>query len=178
MMRIVPLAELDEDTEVCGEAEAIFFANAATQGFASVDERDAYRDLWFSRYIRAFPDVFLIVLNDDGRVAGYLAGSPVTDAPPLQGPDYYRLFPQALIEACPAHLHVNIHAELRGRGLGETLVTAFRRCCVRRGLRGFHAVTAADSRAAHFFAKCGLSPLQEIAWNGRNIVLLAETFDP
>jgi len=177
MTRIVPVSELNENAELRTEAEVIFFASAATQGFPSTDARDAYRDLWFGRYIRAFPEMFLIAVSGDGHAAGYLAGSPVSDAPPLPGPDYYRLFPQALTEACPAHLHVNIRADLRGSGLGETLIAAFRRKCIKRKLPGFHAVTATGSRAARFFAKCGLAPRQRIAWHGRNIVFLAEAIE-
>jgi GNAT superfamily N-acetyltransferase len=174
MTRIVALSEVVGSEEPRAGVEAIFFAGAATQAFPSSEARDAYRDLWLGRYMRAFPEMFLIALDGDGRAVGYLAGSPVSDAPPLPGPDYYRLFPKALIEACPAHIHVNIRADLRGGGLGQMLIAAFHRDCVHRGLPGLHAVTAADSRAAHFFARCGLAPLERIAWNGRSIVFLGE----
>ncbi|MGF1620695.1 MAG: GNAT family N-acetyltransferase [Rhodomicrobiaceae bacterium] len=174
MTRIVALSEMDAGAEMRSEVEAIFFAGAATQAFSSTEARDAYRDLWLGRYMRAFPELFLVALDDDGRAAGYLAGSPVSDATPLPGPDYYRLFPRTLIEACPAHLHVNIRADLRRRGLGEMLIAAFRRECISRGLPGFHAVTAAESRAAHFFARCGLAPLERTVWNERSIVFLGE----
>jgi GNAT superfamily N-acetyltransferase len=174
MMRIVALSELDAGEELRAGVEAIFFAGAATQAFPSNEAREAYRDLWLGRYMRAFPEMFFIAVVDDGHAAGYLAGSPVSDAPPLPGPDYYPLFPGALIEACPAHIHVNIRADLRGGGLGLMLIAAFRRECVSRGLPGLHAVTAADGGAALFFARCGLAPLERIAWNGRSIVFLGE----
>lgn len=174
MTRIVALSELVGSEKLRDEAEAIFFAAAATQAFPSTEAREAYRDLWLGRYMRAFPEMFLIAVADDGHAAGYLAGSPVSDAPPLPGPDYYRLFPRALIEACPAHLHVNVRADLRSGGLGEMLVAAFRRECISRRLPGLHAVTAADSGAAQFFARCGLEPFERIAWGGRSIVFLGE----
>ena len=174
MTRIVALSELGGSEKLRNDAEAIFFAAAATQGFPSRPAREAYRDLWLGRYMRAFPEMFLIAVADDGHAAGYLAGSPLSDTPPLPGPDYYRHFPRALIETCPAHLHVNIRADLRGGGLGEMLMAAFRRECISRKLPGLHAVTAADSAAALFFARCGLELLERIAWRGRSIVFLGE----
>ena len=178
MTRIAALSELEVAERLALEAEAIFWANAATQSFATDAARAAYRELWFSRYLQHFPELLLVALGDDGHAAGYLAGSRVSDAPPLTGPDYYRHFPRGLIEAYPAHIHVNIRADRQGRLLGERLIGAFRRTCMSDALGGFHAVTAADSRAAHFFSKCGLAPLEEAEWNGRRIAFLGERIAP
>ncbi|NJM35138.1 MAG: GNAT family N-acetyltransferase [Rhodomicrobium sp.] len=109
-----------------------------------------------------------------GRVCGYLAGSPVSDAEPMPGPDYYALFAATLLEDYPAHIHVNVQPGMRGQGLGERLIAAFRAHCRAHGIAGFHAVTAADSRAAAFFAKCGLDPRETIEWRNRRIAFLGE----
>jgi GNAT superfamily N-acetyltransferase len=158
--------------------DAIFFASAATQTFASDEARSAFHDLWLGRYLRHFPDWCFAALDADGEVCGYLAGSPVSDRPPLPGPDYFVAFPAELVAAFPGHIHVNVRADCRGQGLGEALVETFRRQCAARGVPGFHAVTASGSRPARFFAKCGLAPRATVTWRDRSLVFLGGELNP
>lgn len=153
--------------------EAIFFDSAATQSFASQAERAAYRDLWFGRYLRHCPDEFLVATSPRGEVVGYLAGALISNREPLPGPDYYDGFPSALIDAYPAHLHVNVRHDFRGRNVGSTLIDAFRAICLSHELSGFHAVTAAASPAAAFFTRRGLDVRATADWRGRRLAFLA-----
>jgi len=175
MRRIVRLAELGELAgQAMAEAEAIFWDSAATKRFADEAAREAFRDVWFGRYLRHAPGEFFVALGaDDGAVRGYLAGALISDAPPLSGPDYFALFPLELVARFPAHIHVNIRADQRGVGLGAHLVRAFTGHCKARLLPGFHAVTALGSGAAAFFEKCGLAPVAAASWNGRPLAFLA-----
>lgn len=173
MWGIATLAELDE-AAVLPQIEAIFFDSAATQGFASEAQRAAYRDLWLGRYVRHCPRQFLIARGPGGEVAGYLAGALFSDREPLPGPDYYAIFPAALIDAYPAHLHVNVRQDCRSQNLGSALIDAFREICREHDLGGFHAVTATNSRAAAFFTRGGLNERATANWRGRLLVLLAE----
>lgn len=172
MPRIVRLTEIDDLDAARAEIEAIFYASATMQDFESEAARAAYRDLWLGRYLRHFPDMCFVAFDEHGRVGGYLAGSPVSDQFPLPGPDYYSLFPRNLIDAYPAHIHVNVRKESRGRAIGSTLIDASRDECRKRRIAGFHAVTAARSRAADFFSQNGLAPLTEADWRERRIAFL------
>jgi GNAT superfamily N-acetyltransferase len=158
--------------------DAIFFDSAATQAFASPHARAAFHELWLGRYLRHVPDWCFAALDADGAVCGYLLGSPVSDRPPLPGPDYFAAFPAELVAAFPAHIHVNVRADCRGHGVGETLIAAFRRQCAARGVPGFHAVTTAGSRSARFFAKYGMAPRAEVTWQSRTLVLLGYDLNP
>ena len=173
--RIVRLTELGEQPgQALAEAEAIFWDSAATKRFADEAARDAFRDLWFGRYLRHAAGEFFVALGQqDGAVRGYLAGALISDAPPLPGPDYFALFPLELVARFPAHIHVNIRADQRGVGLGADLVHAFAGHCKAQRLPGFHAVTALGSGAAVFFEKCGLAPVAAARWNGRPLAFLA-----
>jgi GNAT superfamily N-acetyltransferase len=174
MIQLVRLPSLRAaDTGLAG-IEAIFFESAATTDFRSEEERAAYRELWLGRYMRHCAEAFFVALDGEGAVAGYLAGSLISDRPPLPGPDYYTDFPRALLAAYPAHLHVNIRKDVRGQAIGSTLVEAFRAYCVDRKSCGFHAVTAAGSDAARFFSKCGLLPCAAANLRDRRIVMLGE----
>ena len=173
--RILPLTGLEPPERAAAQAgaEAIFWESAGTRNFAEECERAAYRALWFGRYLEHAPHAFFLAFAGDGAVAGYLAGSRISDGPPLPGPDYYRLFLPALIARHPAHLHVNVRADRRGAGLGGVLVAAFLAHCAASGIPGAHAVTAAGSRAAAFFQRCGLALQAEANWHGRDLVFLA-----
>lgn len=174
MMAVLRLAELAPQTaaRAAREAEAIFWDSAVTRDFASEAERSAYRDLWFGRYLDHAAAAFYVALDANGVVEGYLAGSPVSNAPPLPGPDYYGLFPAALLARHPAHLHVNVAAGRRGSGTGAALVETFAGYCAALGLPGLHAITQANTCAAAFFVKCGLEAVAHAEWNGRLLLFM------
>lgn len=172
MYCVSPLSMADNRKQIIGEAESILFANAVTQDFASEQERADYRKLWFDRYIEHYPDEFFVILDDGGSVLGYLAGSLVSNRPPLPGPDYYAQLPTNLIFEYPAHIHVNIRTDVQGEGLGTHLVEAFAVHSRERRCNGFHAVTARASSAVRFFQSCRMKELAEIAWNDRSLVML------
>ena len=177
-MRIARLSDLPDGAGMRAQIEAVFFGGAATKEFADEAARSAYLDLWLGRYLRHFPDMAHVAHDGKGRVAAYLAGSPVSDRPPLPGPDYYALFPDRLTADYPAHIHVNVHEDFRGRGIGAALAAAFRDECARRGLPGLHAVTLADSPAARFFERCGLTPAGTALRHGRRLAFLAQRLGP
>jgi len=162
-----------DDLAMLPQIEAIFFDSAATRSFASEAERAAYRDLWLGRYIRHCPEELLVATNPHGEVVGYLAGALMSNRGPLPGPDYYAGFPAALIEAHPAHLHVNVRHDCQGRNVGSALIEAFRAICRERDVGGLHAVTAAGSQAAAFFARCGFDERATTEWRGRRLAFLA-----
>jgi GNAT superfamily N-acetyltransferase len=174
MARIAALPALADAAQALAQAqaEAIFWDAAATQRFATAEERAAFHDLWFGRYVRHAPREFLLALGPEGDVRGYLAGALLSDAPPLPGPDYFAHFPPELIARFPAHLHVNIRADMRSAGLGADLVRAFVDHCRAEGMPGLHAVTAQGSGAAAFFERCGLLPRATADWRGRELAFL------
>ena len=175
MARIVPLAEVGDPVAACAELDAIFFDSAARKSFASQRERAAYRELWLGRYLRHCPSDCFVGLDARDAVAGYLAGTLFSDRTPLAGPDYYTLFPPALVDIYPAHVHVNVRADCRGRETGSELVAAFRAHCRANGIGGLHAVTTAGSKAASFFEHCGMEERATAVWRNRKIAFLAET---
>ena len=171
--QIVQLSTLIEDrSALLEQAEAIFWDSAPVRNFAEEAARADYRELWFGRYEQHAPEEFLLALGDDNDVRGYLAGSLISNAPPMPGPDYYELFRPRLIERHPAHLHINIRAYLRNTGIGGELMRAFYKHCRSKKVEGVHAVTMAGSRPAAFFEKRGLTLLGKAEWRGRPIAFM------
>jgi GNAT superfamily N-acetyltransferase len=63
---------------------------------------------------------------------------------------------EALLDACPAHLHINLDPSLRGGGVGRRLVEIFLQEARRRGARGVHLATREDNQGGRaFFERLG-----------------------
>ena len=65
------------------------------------------------------------------------------------------LVAENLIEAFPAHLHINIKEGFRGRAVGKELLEAFFAAARSAGVKGVHLETRADGKAPAFFEKNG-----------------------
>jgi len=64
------------------------------------------------------------------------------------------------LSAYPAHLHINLTPEARGRALGDRLVAQLCAEAARRGLPGVHATVLAENRPARrFFERLGFREL-------------------
>ncbi|MEJ2117248.1 MAG: GNAT family N-acetyltransferase [Alphaproteobacteria bacterium] len=172
MPQIFPLPLAGPLPELQPEIDAIFYEAAARKSFADEKARARFHDIWLGRYLRHCPEDCFLALDDDSRVVGYLAGTLISNADPLPGPDYYALFPSGPITTHPAHIHVNVRKEARGNGTGTLLVAAFAHHCMASGVSGFHAVTMANSRSEDFFKNCGMRNLADTTWNGHPIVFL------
>jgi GNAT superfamily N-acetyltransferase len=109
---------------------------------------------WFGRYAGDEPDAFFFAVDDELRVAGYLAGcidSFGASAWPIIGdiPYFTPEFCEAL-KAYPSHFHINVKPGYQGHGIGQALASRFIDLCRAAGSSGVHVVTGAASRAIKF----------------------------
>ncbi len=65
-----------------------------------------------------------------------------------------------ILERYPAHLHMNLLPEARGKGIGRQLVDAYRAALGERGVPGIHLYCGPKPR--EFYLRCGFQPLDEI----------------
>jgi ribosomal protein S18 acetylase RimI-like enzyme len=82
--------------------------------------------------------------------------------------------PQRVVEAYPAHLHLNLSARLQGRGAGTLLFSEWIARASQQGAKATHVgVNPANARAVRFWSKQGFEPLQfqhgssRTVWMGR-----------
>ena len=151
-----------------------FFSASATQSFASPASRAAFRQRWLGRYIEHFPECTFLALDHAGRVAGYIVGAladPALD-PLFSDIGYFRTL-APLTARFPAHLHINLAADARNRGIGGRLIEAFCDHARAAGAPGVHVVTAEHSRNRSFYARLGFALEAKTTWNGQPIVFLA-----
>jgi GNAT superfamily N-acetyltransferase len=167
-------SELRDRSRLVPEIDAIFFEASATKSFASAAERAAFRDRWLGRYLEHYPEYFYLALDQDGAVAGYLAGSLDDPArtPIFSDISYFRHFAD-LTAKYPAQLHVNVAPRRRGQGTGGRLVAAFVADAGRAGARGVHVVAARGMRNVGFYLAKGFREAGSLDADGRELVFLA-----
>jgi len=84
--------------------------------------------------------------------------------------------PKQVVEAYPAHLHLNLSSRLQGRGAGALLFSEWMARASRLGIKAMHVgVNRANGRAVRFWSKLGFEQLQladdcssRTIWMGRS----------
>jgi GNAT superfamily N-acetyltransferase len=172
-VRICRLSEMPDAGSVVAQITAIFFEASATRTFESAAARAAFRERWLGRYLAHFPDEAFIACGADGRVAGYLVGCLEDPARNEHFADisYFADF-AGLTRRFPAHLHVNLRPEFRGRGIGAELIESFAAHAAAAGAPGMHVVTGEGMRNTAFYRRCGFEPVAWAEWNGRRLAFL------
>ena len=157
-----------------GRIDAIFFEASSVRTFESRARRFAFHWLWLGRYLIEEPAEAFVAI-EDGAVAGYLVGSLVDPAPraAFADLDYFKDF-AGQTAMFPAHLHVNVAAEARGRGVGELLVGAFERHAAMQGAPGGHVVTGAGMRNVGFYERLGYREVARAPRGAGHVVMLAK----
>lgn len=177
-MEVRPLNTLSsaEYFRALRQIDAIFFEASSVQAFASRRERMDFHWLWLGRYLIDEP-VDAFVALEAGKVRGYLIGSLADPAArdAALGLDYFGVFARQTA-LYPAHLHVNVAATARSRGIGERLVSAFEQHAVDRGAPGVHVITGAGLRNVGFYARLGFREVARTPRGAGHVVLLAKAF--
>ena len=155
-----------------GGIDAVFFETAA-RVFAVEPAKAAFRDLWLGQYLRLDPERVWVALDGGDSVVGYLVGcfDDPARSPRFQALSYLQSF-AATTARYPAHLHVNLTARVRGRGIGEALVEAFCGQARGAGISGVHVVTGAEARNVSFYTRLGFLERGATRWNDKSVLLL------
>jgi len=161
-------ADVADTPHLVAEIDAIFFESSGTKSFADEAERTAFRERWLGRYLAREPQWAYLALARDGAVAGYLVGSDGESG--ADGAQFHDFAP--FMADYPAHLHVNLAANFRNRGIGRDLIEAFAADAARAGARGMHVITGADARNVGFYERAGFRIVARTAAGGRELVLL------
>ncbi|NYF17680.1 ribosomal protein S18 acetylase RimI-like enzyme [Microbacterium sp. AK009] len=185
MPRLRPFRAGDEAAlaEIC-----LRTADDGADATGVLPDDDLWAALFVLPYVARHPDLALVVETDDGRVAGYIVGTPDTDAfeewfardwwpqvAPHRRPRgeaegrYADLLDYAAARGTsahayardhPAHLHIDLLPEVQGRGWGRRLVAEFVQALRDRGVSGVHLVASAGNTGAlAFYPRLGFVAL-------------------
>ena len=148
--------------------EGIFFLSSPSGGTLRGAERDDFFRRWTGYYLE-HAAAYCLLYDEGGRVLGYLTGCDASrDAARLfDDLSYYAAFAE-FHDAYPAHLHVNVHPDARGRGVGAVLVENF---ATRVGM-AVHLVTAVGARNLRFYDRLGFATVAVRRVDGRDLVVL------
>jgi GNAT superfamily N-acetyltransferase len=155
------------------EIDAIFFEASNTQIFTDDAERAAFRERWLGRYLDHWSDLAFVANDARGHVAGYLVGCLDNPAlsPLFDDVGYFKTFATDC-DRYPAHLHINLRADVRGQGIGSALIGAFAAAAAEAGAPGMHIVTSKSARNVGFYLRNGFSILREAPSNNGPIVFM------
>jgi GNAT superfamily N-acetyltransferase len=170
---LIQLDDAERRPELVAQVEVIFWETSA-RTFPSGPERDAFRERWLGRYMQGGSDVVLLALADEVTVAGYLVGAIEDPAqqPRFADMGYFRTDFADLTKRFPAHLHINLAADFRSRGIGAQLIEAFASRAREVRATGMHVVTGKGMRNVGFYTRCRFIECATALWNGREIVFL------
>ncbi|MGI9380622.1 MAG: GNAT family N-acetyltransferase [Methyloligellaceae bacterium] len=151
----------------------IFFESSVRQDFESDADRIGFRNLWLDPYIQHYPHEIFIYEQPQGDVLGYLTGCSDSNAAAeiFSGPDFLRTI-DFVYETYPAHLHINVRAECRNKGIGADLIEHYASHCRQLGLAGVHIVTARGARNTKFYNRLNFEQVHEFTTNGKTLVVL------
>ncbi len=170
-------SELDERDQLYDALDAIFFEASHTKSFESEAVRAAFRRRWLGRYLEMRPDLAHILFAGEAARAetlvGYVVGAHEDPAQTDCYDDigYFHLL-SYVTRRFPAHLHINLRHDLRGRGLGGLLVDRFVDDVAAAGLPGVHVVTGAGLRNVAFYERNGFSFAHRFMWKDKELVFL------
>lgn len=185
MTRIRPFRPGDEPalSEIC-----LRTADAGTDGTGIFADDDLWGEVFVLPYAARHPDLAFVVEDDDGRVSGYIVGTPDTRAfedwfagewwprfaqrwprPESEGSrqDGTLIYAygrhggaESLGDTHPAHLHIDLLPHVQGQGWGRRLVDTFAEALRDRGVERLHLVaSAANTGAIAFYTRLGFTRL-------------------
>ncbi len=128
------------------------------------------------------PNAFLLALDEDQSVIGYVAGCfdsfvPATRAI-LNDVSYYTPAFIAGVAGYPSHFHINVSPGTQGRGIGRALLTHFAELCHEHGSSGIHVATGATSPAVKFYEACNYTRIKIAGVSPQLAVLTYVTATP
>ncbi len=155
------------------EIREIFFASSTRKEFQDETEREDFFEKYVGYYLKHFSEFFWVA--KEGRILGYMAGAPdTTDEGLFALQPHLKTF-ESFYEKYPAHLHVNLHADARGMGLGSELYHALEKDFQRMKIKGLHVMTAPDSRNKSFYERLGLHFEVVLDYKGSPILLMGKS---
>lgn len=185
MTRIRPFQPGDESalSDIC-----LRTADAGADATGILEDDDLWAEIFVIPYAVRHPDLAFVVETDDGRAAGYIVGTPDTDAFEAWfhdewWPRFAQRWPKPeeersrqdgiLIYAYgrepgaepysrgyPAHLHIDLLPEVQGQGWGRRLIDTLVTALRARNVAGLHLVAGSDNTGAlAFYPRVGFEPL-------------------
>lgn len=158
------------------EIREIFFASSSVKTFSSEEKKENFFKKWCGDYKTYYPDEFFLLMEDD-RVLGYLSGVMNSSFLifKIETPGF--LVFEDLFEKFPAHFHINLHPDERGRGAGSILVEYYFDFLRSKKIKGVHIVTSPDAKNIYFYKKLLFSFVDTREYNQRELLFMGRSLE-
>lgn len=175
-MTITALSEVLNREDVSRQIEEIFFEASSLKNFSSSERKAAFYKRWCKDYQTVYPDEFFVMMEGD-FVQGYLSGCRNSQDSltklEVPGPIIFA----DLFNEFPAHLHINFHSSLRGKGLGSKLVNAYIETLKESHCPGLHLITSPEAMNVSFYDRLGFSHQVVREFNGMKLLFMGKKLD-
>ena len=164
------IASLIDNFELFEQVSSIFFESSIKKSFLSEQEKKDFRYKYLDYYKNNYPEFFLIAKKGN-KVLGYVCGSPdsIKDSELFNIVPHYKAFEDYYGEL-NAHLHINLHSESRGLGIGSNLLREFEK--LNRG--AVHLLTSPDADNRNFYLKNGYNIEKIKNFQGVTLLLMGK----
>ncbi len=143
---------------------------------------EAQKKLLFEKYAKPYiehwpDDVFFACDLSSKKTLGYLIGCQNSGeainifAPLLES---YSLFSD-LFKKFPAHLHINVHPDHHGRGVGTFLVQEYILDLKKAKVKGVHIITAPEERNVNFYTQNKFTNTAVRQHNGKDLLFMGRS---
>jgi len=155
------------------QVREIFFDSSTRKNFKDQVEKDLFEWKYLGFYLHQYPS-FCFIAEFAGKILGYVVGASETWTDELIKIQPHLECFKGYFSEYPAHLHINCHADARGKGVGSELMC--RIICEFNILfaPGLHIMTGVDSSNREFYRKLGFDFEVLENFNGHPIVLMGK----
>ncbi|HLT22799.1 MAG TPA: GNAT family N-acetyltransferase [Bacteriovoracaceae bacterium] len=151
MSKNIEVLPISSQTDVDTAREIFFLTSSMTQ-FVSEEQRENFQYKYFGFYLEKYPELVLVT-KLQGRVLGYCLGVSRTDESFYSFQPHLELFSDLYV-SFPAHLHINLHPDAQGLGMGQKLISSWEKL-VCRDVTGLHIMTSPTARNVSFYRRLG-----------------------
>lgn len=147
------------------QVRSIFYETSAVQVFSSEEVKKKFEWKYLGWYLENHRNLFFVAEEispvagaSKNQILGYIACCPDTkNATDLLGLNPSLEIFRDFYDQYPAHLHINLSADARGKGLGSELIQHLEGELRRKNTRGLHLLTSPNARNRGFYSKNGFS---------------------
>ena len=154
--------------------EEIFFLTSSIKEFSSAEARAKFVYKYFGLYYEKFAD-FCWYAQVGEKSLGYCLGSPITDSSFFIYQPHLEVFNDLYAEF-PAHLHINLHPDSQGLGIGKLLIEKWEEMARASGVGGMHIMTGVDARNKSFYLRQGFTKEVVRTFKGNPILFMGKKF--
>lgn len=137
------------------EVKEIFFESSTKKSFKDEAEKEAFFEKYLGHYLKNYPELCLIAVDE--KVLGYVVAAPVSNSSELYSIQPHLKNFEGYFNKYPAHLHINCHADSRGKGIGSSLISELEKHLTSLNIKGLHIMTGADAANQNFYKKLGFN---------------------